>query len=525
MSTQIPRVCKETLGNSPAPELRKVNNAKELARRKEIEPGVFRLWEHFLNITHIPRQSGHEELMTDFLMKFGKERADRGVETFKDEAGNILIIVPASKGCQDKPKLILQGHQDMVCENIKSKKSPAENGVQAYVTKDGKKVKAKGTTLGADNGIGVASLLSLVDEPIEHGQEALLFTVSEETGLEGVKKMKFDHDFTQYQGLINIDSEKENEATIGCAGGGYSLISKHIERRSSQGKKIMRIELKGGEGGHSGDIDRKRANALKELNLALIKIQKTNKLNLVSLEAGKIEKGVSVRNAIPSHAEAVIAIDPSQESQIKALLRKEKRRLKKQFKKEKLGFSFKESKDQQAEMMSDESTNSVMGLIFDLPHGVYQWQSKPDGGKMPALSTNLAIVRTDDREIKIDLMSRSSVDESLEVFRQSIADTARLYEAETYNTESYPAWNPPVDLPFYDFLKDIHQKLFNRKLKMAKTHGGLELGFFNKIWGDIPMISIGPTIKDAHSVKESVMIPSVTHFYQYLREIVAGMAK
>ncbi len=506
--------------------LRKLKNASELQKRKELEPGVFRLWEHFLNITHIPRQSGHEGPMTDFLMRFGAERVNRGVETFRDETGNVLMIIPSSRGCENKPKLILQGHQDMVCENIKSRPSPAENGVQAYVTKDGKRVKAKGTTLGADNGIGVSSLLSLADENIEHGQLALLFTVSEETGLDGVRKMKFDHDFTKYQALINIDSEDEGKATIGCAGGGNSLISQPIERISSQGKKLMRIELSGGEGGHSGiEIAKKRANALKELNSALTRISGSHKLNLVSLEAGKIENEVPVRNAIPSHAEAVIAINPEDEAKIRTALRKEKRLLKERFKKEKLGFSFKEAEDQSSEMMTDKSSYFAAQLINDLPHGVYGWQQKPDGGRMPSLSTNLAIVRTEAKAVKIDLMSRSSNDEALETFRQSISKLAHEYGAATINTDPYPAWNPPGDLPLYDFAKEVYKKLFNRKLKTSKTHGGLELGFFNKMWGDMPMLSIGPTIKDAHSVKESVLIPSVTRFYKYLTAMVAEMAR
>lgn len=509
------------------PKLRILKNSQELSGRKELEPGVSRLWEHFLNITHIPRQSGHEAPMTEFLMKFGTERANQGVETFRDEAGNVLMIVPASKGCEDKPKLILQGHQDMVCENVKGKPSPAEKGVQAYVTKDGKKVQAKGTTLGADNGIGVGAMLSIADEPIEHGQLALLFTVAEETGLDGVRKMKFDHDFTQYQGLINIDSEDEGEATIGCAGGGNSLITKTIERISSDGKKLMRIELSGGEGGHSGiEIAKKRANALKELTKSLSNLEDESiKINLVSLEAGKIENDQPIRNAIPSHAEAVIAIDPKDEAKIKALLRKEKRSLREKFKKEKLGFSFRPAVYQPAEMMTDDSTHSVLNFIFDLPHGVYEWQPKPDGGKMPALSTNLAIVRTDDKELKIDLMSRSSNDEKLEIFRTGISKLAEEHGAQINNTDPYPAWNPDPALPLYEFARETYQKLFNKKLKMSKTHGGLELGFFNKMWGDMPMISIGPTIKDAHSVKESVVIPTVARFYKYLLEMVVEMAK
>lgn len=507
--------------------LRKLKNAKELSQRKELEPGVSRLWEHFLNITHIPRQSGHERLMTEFLMRFGTERSHRGIETFRDEAGNILMIVPASKGYEKKPKLILQGHQDMVCENIKSKPSPAENGVKAYVTKDGKKVKAKGTTLGADNGIGVGAMLSLIDEPIKHGQLALLFTVAEETGLDGVRKMKFDHDFTQYQGLINIDSEDEGDATIGCAGGGNSLISKSIERTSSEGKKLMRIELSGGEGGHSGiEIAKKRANALKELTNSLSNLEDGSiKINLVSLEAGKIENDQPIRNAIPSHAEAVIAIDPKDEAKIKALLRKEKRLLREKFKKEKLGFSFRPAVYQKDEMMTSESTHDVLNLIFDLPHGVYGWQPKPDGGKMPALSTNLAIVRTGEKELKVDLMSRSSNDEKLEIFRAGISKLVEEYGAQINNTDPYPAWNPDPALPLYEFARETYQKLFNKKLKMSKTHGGLELGFFNKMWGDMPMISIGPTIKDAHSVKESVVISTVARFYKYLQEMVIKMAK
>ena len=457
---------------------------------KEFEPGVRRLWRNFDHITRIPRQSEREGWTGEFLIDFAEKRKALGITFEKDSIGNVLLLAPATNGKQNSPKIILQGHQDMVCLG---EPNPGEYGVKAIISKDGKRVTTDETTLGADNGIGGAAMLSIIDEPIEHGPLALLFTVQEETGLVGAKNMGLKQDLSGYHFVMNLDSEVEGEATIGCAGGGYSIISLPIKKEPSTGKKLLKFNLTEGLGGHSGIvIHEKRVNAVKELSEIfsdiLLGMTKKADLNLVSIKAGVIKDEktpgkveVPIRNAIPKEAEAVIAIDPKDEAKIMELVQDKFADIKAEHKNEKnLGLYVNENTYQSAEMLNTESTENVLNLIEELPHGAIERITDPVVGEMTMTSANLAIVRTEDDHLRVDMMSRSADESKLFAVRNDIADCVLDRGGTIDQLEPYPSWNPSSEDDFYTMAQKVYQQIFQKSLKMSKTHGGLELGYFKK---------------------------------------------
>lgn len=459
-----------------------------------------------------------------FLVDFAKSKK---LDYEKDRAGNILMIVPATKGKENAPKLILQVHQDMVCLG---NPSPAEKGVRPIIDVIGKKIVAKKTTLGADNRGGIAELLALTDESIEHGKLTYLFTTAEEVGLEGAEKLNFKkHDLSENDALINVDGEKVGEIDIGSAAAGNSTIELPVEKISTKGKTLLKIAIEGGKGGHSGvDIHKKRVNAIKELADVLQMINKRNKLNLVSITAGDIKDGVSVTNAISSSAEAVIAVDQGTESIIRSILKHKRKKIHTEYKREKkLKLSLKGKEEKSSKMMDDRSTKNALDLLSQLPHGVIKRiPDHPLVGKLTTKSTNLAIVRTKGSNMTVQMMSRSAEDSDLVEIRGNIKATAKKFSAKVKESKPYPSCSQPSDTDLFSFAKQLYEKKFGKPLKLSITHGGLELGWWKKFWPEMPMMAIpAATIENAHSKSESMTISSITPAYRFLVSLISELAR
>lgn len=412
---------------------------------------------------------------------------------------------------------------------------PAEHGVEQVF--DWKKTRIKSrnkTTSGADDAFGDAALLTLADESIPHGELALLFTVREETSMEGAKKLNFKgYDLSQCQALINVDWEKIGEAAIGSAAGGDSLLEMPIEREKIVGKKLVKIKISGGEGGHSGvDIHRSRANVAKELARCLQEIKGKTKLNIVSISAGEIknegqgENETPIRNAIPSSTEALIAIDPGQEGVLKSILRNQEKRIKKNYSEEKkLKISLEKTEETAEEMMTQDSTKDVLNLLTVLPHGVIDRGPDPLAGELTLKSTNLAIIRTKKESIRIDMSNRAVNEDKLEEVKKQIREIGQIFLTKVDEPEIYPACDQPAETDLFGFAKQIYEKVTGMPLKFTKVHGGLEFGYWKKFWPDMPMFAFGPTIDGPHSKNESMLVKTVPPTLEFLFSFVSSFAK
>ena len=477
-----------------------------MTRITDLQPA--QLWKHFDAISKIPRCSKNEEAAGEYVKEFARTRE---YQFRQDAAGNIVVKIPASPGHENKPGIVLQGHLDMVCEKNADKSFDFEKDAIEVQIKD-EWITADGTTLGADNGIGLAASLAVAeDDTVIHGPLELLFTTDEETGLNGANALKSD--FLQGRILLNLDSEEEGTFFIGCAGGGDSQIRLPLKRSSSP-HPAFRIALKGLRGGHSGiDIHTGRGNAIQLL--ARILLELTVKYQLVSLEGG------SKHNAIPREAFAVIHCD--QDVLLKSSLNERFEKIKFEYKTVEKDMTLSvESVQPVMDPMQQKDQERSLNLIMGLPHGVMAMSQEIPG--LVETSNNLAIVKNTESELMIYTSSRSSILSALEATRKKIQAIADLAGAETEHLQGYPAWTPNLESPILKTMKSIHLYVTGKESKVEAIHAGLECGIIGEKFSGMDMISFGPDLKNPHSPDERVHIASVGRFYNLLKETLKALA-
>jgi len=470
------------------------------------------LWKHFAQIIKIPHCSGNETALGDYIISVAERL---GLEWKRDRVGNIVVRKKAKHGHQRAKTVILQGHLDMVCEKNSDVIHDFSKDAIQTVTKGGW-VQAKGTTLGSDNGIGVAASLALMEDTITvHGPLEFLFTVDEETGLTGATKIRSG--FLKGKKLLNLDSEEEGEFTIGCAGGADSEIILPLKRQKRKGS-FYRIKLFGYRGGHSGiDIDQGRGNAIKLLARLLWQAQKEFSFTLVSMEGG------NKRNAIAREAWADLYLDSRKKAKFFSYLRKAFKKIKSEYQavEKDAKFSFETSTGTKMDPLNPRSQKNLLNLLIGLPHGVMAMHPEMEG--LVETSTNLAIIHTHARQAEIICSSRSSVASSLEATRNMLEAISQLSGARINQPEGYPGWTPNLESQLLKTLKKVYKKKYHKEPKVGAVHAGLECGIIGEKFPGMDMISFGPTIEHPHSPEERVQISSVGNFWKFLTATLAEL--
>lgn len=466
------------------------------------------LWENFYSLTQIPRPSGKKEEISAFLANYGRSL---GLETIVDEIGNVIIRKPASAGYENHPGVILQGHMDMVPQKNSDKVFDFEKDpIEAYVEDNGEWVTANGTTLGADNGIGVATAMAiLADKNVVHPPLEAFFTVDEETGMYGAFALKGG--LLQGKTLLNLDSESEGELYMGCAGGVDTTARFDYEPvETEEGDVALRVSIKGCKGGHSGcDINLQRANAIKLLFRFLKDAVANYEARLAYVEGG------SLRNAIPREASAVITIPADGLDEMKQLVADYEDLFIREFDgvEDNISFTAEDVECPKTELPED-TQDFLIHAITLCPHGVYRMI--PEMPDIVETSNNLAMIGMENNRITVMCLTRSSVESRKEELRQIIQSAFALAGAETEFTGSYPGWKPNLHSHILEVMKDVYQKEFGTTPRIITIHAGLECGIIGRNYPGMDMISFGPTIEHPHSPDERVNIATVQKFYHFL---------
>ncbi len=476
---------------------------------KDLQPKA--LWNYFDEICQIPRPSGKEERITEYLLEFAKKHK---LEAGKDHAGNVLIRKSAHKDCEDKKPVCLQSHVDMVCEkNSSSDHDFNKDPIQTVI--DGNWVKARGTTLGADNGIGIAAQLAiLADKQIKHGPVECLFTVDEELGLKGAFNIKSK--FFKSKILINLDSEDEGELFIGSAGGINTVAMIKIKTKKIPKRHIaFKIMVSGLAGGHSGgDIHKGRGNSIKILNRFLWTAPKKLKIKIVKFEGGNLP------NAIPREASVIIVIPEKNEHILKDHLNQYVIAIKNELMITEPGLKiFLTSVKTPQLALGKKSQSRLLNSLYACPDGVIAMSRTMKG--LVETSTNLASIKFESKnEIKITTSQRSSMESSKNNIVNAVSSVFNMANAKIEHINGYPGWNPNMKSEILQITRKSYKKLFGTSAKVKAIHAGLECGLFLDKYGDLDIISFGPTIKGAHSPDERVDIVSTKKFWDLLIEVL-----
>ena len=480
--------------------------------KQELKPaGVFK---YFAEICQVPRPSKKEGTIIAYLKAFGEKH---NLETKVDEAGNVLIKKPATPGKENLQTVILQSHVDMVCE----KNNDVEHDflVDPIETEiDGEWMKAKGTTLGADNGIGVATELAiLADDTIEHGPLECLFTVDEETGLTGAFALK--EGFMNGDILLNLDSEDEGELFIGCAGGIDSVAQfTYKEVDVPAGYFFFKIEVKGLKGGHSGgDIHLGRGNANKILNRFLSKMMAKYDLYLCEINGGNL------RNAIPREAYAICAVPETAKHDVRADLNIFTAEVENELAVTEPDLKLVlESEAPRAKAIDQDTTARLLKALYAVPHGVYAMSQDIPG--LVETSTNLASVKMKPGNIiRIETSQRSSILSARDDMANTVRAAFQLAGADVSFGDGYPGWKPNPHSAILEVATASYKRLFGTDAQVKAIHAGLECGLFLDKYPSLDMISFGPTLTGVHSPDERMHIPSVDKFWRHLLDILANI--
>ena len=474
-----------------------------------------RVFYYFEELSKIPRESGNEKAVSDFLVDTAKKL---GLEVYQDKINNIVIKKPATKGYENSDGIILQGHMDMVCEKeLDSDHNFKTDGLDLII--DGKYLRANKTTLGADNGIAVAmGLAVLEDNTIEHPQIELLVTVEEETTMKGA--LELENNVLTGKMLINIDSEEEAWVTVGSAGGKeiYLNFDEGKEKIDNNNYNFYRLTVKNLFGGHSGvEINKNRLNANKVMSEVVSEIKKNFDINLCDV------KGGSKHNAIPRECYFDIAINKtfSQNFTEKSKEIFEKYKNKYINQDPNITFELSDLEDKYNEVYSNKIFEKLLGLLNDLPTGVNTWLKEYP--EIVESSNNLAIIKVIDDKITITISLRSSEPSVLNSLEEKIITIAKKYSASYKETGAYPEWRFKPISRLRDIAVKTYQDLFNEKMQVTVIHAGLECGAISMHYPDLDMISIGPNIYDVHTPKEKMEIASVEKYYKYLVELLKNL--
>ncbi len=472
-----------------------------------------KVWQYFAEICEIPHPSKKEEQMVKYLLKFGKQH---NLETLTDEVGNVVIRKPATPGFENKPWVALQSHIDMVCE--KEADSTINFDTDPIIPRiDGEWVKATGTTLGADDGIGVAAQLALLDSTdIEHGPIECLFTVDEETGLTGAFALK--PEMLKSRILLNLDSEDEGEIFIGCAGGKDTVGTRYYTSEPApEGMVTVEITVSGLKGGHSGDdIHRGLGNANKILGRALWELGSEMTTRLVSFDGGNL------RNAIARDAVAVVMIPAAKESDVFKMVGALDMAVAQEYKVTDPDVKIAIKKTEQATHVIDAKTASkLIDLIYAMPHGVIAWAQDIEG--FVETSTNLASVKMNNNTITIATSQRSSVASAKQNVCNMVASAFRLAGFEYKHGDGYPGWTPDPNSAILKITVEQFEKQFGYKPVVRAIHAGLECGLFSEKIQGMDMVSFGPTLRGVHSPAEKLLIPTVDRFWKLILNILQNV--
>ncbi|BFO66586.1 aminoacyl-histidine dipeptidase [Chryseobacterium sp. KCF3-3] len=472
-----------------------------------IEPQI--IWKNFSKLNAVPRPSKKEEKVIAFIKGFGE---DLGLETTVDEVGNVIIKKPATAGMENRKSIVLQSHLDMVCQKNNDVNFDFETeGIKMEI--DGDWVKAKGTTLGADNGLGVATIMSILESSdIPHPALEALFTIDEETGMTGALGLKPGQLTGQI--LLNLDTEEDDEIDIGCAGGVDVTITQTYATEASKGQ-IVRLEVKGLQGGHSGmDIHKGFGNANIILGRLLYTGLENQNIELISIDSG------GLRNAIPREGAALISVRNAQEFIDNATSLKKD--ILEEFATVEPGLQINiENSTSSDKAISEGDSKKVIFTLKALHNGVYRMS--PDVADLVEASNNVARVELKGGELKILNLTRSSVDSSKYSVAEQLKSVAELAGMNVEFSGSYPGWKPKPGSEIVQLMEKLYIEKFTEKPHVVACHAGLECGIIGANYPEMEMVSFGPTIRGAHSPDEKANIPSTQKFWSFLKDILANI--
>ena len=472
-----------------------------------------RLWHYFLEICKIPRPSKKEEKIAAYISEFASKH---GLHCAIDEAGNVLVKKPAMPGYENHRGVILQSHMDMVCEKNSDTVHDFDNDpIQPWT--DGGWIKARGTTLGADDGIGIAASLAILEATdIPHGPLEALFTMDEETGLTGAFALKPG----QLEGriLVNLDSEDEGQLFIGCAGGKDTVATMPIETEEiPAGHTAYKASLTGLKGGHSGDdINKGLGNAVKLMNRFLWNATESYAIALAGFNAGNL------RNALAREAFAVFTVHREYENAVLAYAEQFFSDIKAELAITEPGLSFVIEPDvMPGSVLNSALQADLLDALYACPHGVIAMSGEIAG--FVETSTNLASVKFMDKKIVITTSQRSSVESSKKDVADMVASVFYLMQADVVHSSGYPGWKPDPDSEILRISVEAYRRLFNQEPQVLAIHAGLECGLVGAIYPGMDMVSFGPTIKGAHSPDERLDIASTVKFWELTLEVLRNV--
>lgn len=473
------------------------------AEVRELEPKA--VWNHFADLNGVPRPSKKEERVIEFMRAFGQEL---GLDTQVDDVGNVIIRKPASAGMEDRIPIVMQSHLDMVHQkNADTDFDFLTQGIEMYVDDDW--VKARGTTLGADNGMGVASIMTiLASNSISHPPLEALFTIDEETGMTGAQGLKAG--LLHGKIMLNLDTEEDDELTIGCAGGCDVTATRVYTPEAVPGGTTFQVTVSGLKGGHSGvDIHLGRANSNKTMNRLLWAASQVCDLRIAAIDGG------SLRNAIPRESVAIAVVPDAQVSRFEKAITDAIRNICDEYRttdpNAEIAF---EATDKPNGVLPIELQKQLLGTIYACPCGIHRMSPEIEG--LVQTSNNLARVEVDRGRLSIMCLTRSSVNTERDDLAHALKANFELTGADVAITGSYPGWQPAPSSAIVSLMSKLYRELFDGEANVAACHAGLECGIVGRHYPDMDMISFGPTIRGAHSPDERVQISSVQKYWRFL---------
>lgn len=479
---------------------------------QQLSPAL--LWKWFDQICAIPHPSYHEEALAEFIVAWAKQKK---FFVERDEVGNILIRKPATQGMERRQMIALQAHLDMVPQaNENTQHDFSRDPIQPYI--DGEWVKARGTTLGADNGIGLASCLAILEaDDLAHPELEVLLTMTEEAGMEGAMGLRAN--WLQSNIMINTDTEENGEIYIGCAGGEDAELTLPITYQSNPFDCAVRISLKGLNGGHSGcDIHTSRANAIKLLARTLAELQSEVNFHLSDIRGG------SVRNAIPREAVVLIALEAKNLPKLTACLNQFEQSLKAELAIAEPNLVFiMDTATNPPQIFDKASSEKIIRTLNVLPNGIIRQSDAVQNVVETSLS--IGILNTEQNDVKAKILVRSLIENGKVDVRGKLTSLAELAGGKVVFSGSYPGWEPDPHSPITALTKTIYDEILGDETKIKVIHAGLECGLIKKIYPTMDLVSIGPTILNAHSPDEKVHIPAVETYWKLLTKLLAQAPK
>lgn len=471
------------------------------------------LWNHFEEICKIPHPSRKEEKLAEYVVSVAKKS---NLEYSRDEFGNIVIRKPATSGKENLTPVVMQGHLDMVAEKNSDVNHDFEkDSIQCYVDDDW--VKAKGTTLGSDNGIGVAAALAVMEsKDLEHGPVEALFTLDEETGLFGAQALK--PGFVNGKILLNLDSEEDGALYIGCAGGQNTFVKfKFNQKEIPEKTSALEIKVTGLKGGHSGlDINTGRGNAIKLMTRLLHELNYTFGIRLVSINGG------SKHNAIPRECFSILRVPKKFVAEALAYVERYNNIVKAELSSVEPNLSVVAAEVKSKSKVIDKTTaKNLIDSLYAVPNGVIKMSADIQG--LVETSTNLAVVVTKGKTVEVTLSQRSSVESEKHDISNSIAAFFKLTKAEVTQGDGYPGWKPDIHSPVLGIMKNVYHEMYGGEPEVKAIHAGLECGIIKERYPDMDMISFGPTIMGAHSPDEKVQVSTVDKFWNLLSAVLKNI--